>query len=90
LDERQHRGIDLDFESLDRPSWTVFDLLVKTITVLSRVTAFPNLMIIVFSEVAVRDVCADALAQHVRDSHHENLWAHCSGRAHSRHYREAI
>ena len=34
-------AIDLDFESLDRPSWTVFDLLVKTIIVLSRVTAFP-------------------------------------------------
>ena len=34
-------AIDLDFESLDRPSWTVFDLLVKTIMVLSRVTAFP-------------------------------------------------
>ena len=47
-------AIDLDFESLDRPSWTVFD------------------------------------AQHVRDSHPGNLWAHCSGRAHSRRYREAI
>ena len=34
-------AIDLDFKSLDRPSWTVFDLLVKTIIVLSRVTAFP-------------------------------------------------
>ena len=34
-------AIDLDFESLDRPSWTVFDLLVKRIIVLSRVTAFP-------------------------------------------------
>ena len=28
-------AIDLDFESLDRPSWTVFDLLVNTIIVLS-------------------------------------------------------
>ena len=37
----RQQAIDLDFESLDRPSWTVFDLLVKTIIVLSRVTAFP-------------------------------------------------
>jgi len=41
LDGRQHTAIDLDFESFDRPSWAVFDLRVKTIIVLSRVTAFP-------------------------------------------------
>ena len=32
----------LDFESLGRLSWTFFDLLVKTIVVLSRVTAVPD------------------------------------------------
>ena len=62
-DERQHRAIDSDFESLGRPSWTFLICSSRqSIVVLSRVTAFPDLMIFVFSEVAARDVCDDAWA----------------------------
>ena len=90
MDERQHRAIDSGLRKSRQAELDLFDLLVKTIVVLSRVTAFPDLMIFVFSEVAARDVCDDAWEQRVRDSHHGNLWAQRSGRAHSRHYREAI